>query len=98
MSFSLSPLHDNGGGGNTNAPIEEVTFISHFLPPVLCYFVMAMLAVTPQTRTIRLALFPAMMLLALRAAAPLYMSLGHTEQKFDRNSAVSVHFDSNIFS
>ncbi|KAF8546979.1 hypothetical protein OG21DRAFT_1517737 [Imleria badia] len=80
-SFTLLRLHDTVGVSSTNGLIEEVTtFISHVVPPMLCYFVMAVLAITPQTRTIRLALFPAMVLLALRAAFPMDMSLKITER------------------
>ncbi|KAF8549293.1 hypothetical protein OG21DRAFT_1500504 [Imleria badia] len=65
--------------------LEEVTtFISHVLPLMLCYFIMAVLAITPQTCTLRIALFPAMVLLALRATLLMDMSLKNTERKFHR--------------
>ncbi|KAF8551195.1 hypothetical protein OG21DRAFT_1487176 [Imleria badia] len=48
---------------------------------------MAMLAITPRTRAIRIALFPAIVLLALRAAVPVDMSLENTERKFHHNFA-----------
>jgi flagellar motor switch protein FliM len=72
-------------------PEEVTTFISHVLPLMLCYFIMAVLAITPQTRTLRIALFPAMVVLALRATLSMDMSLKNTERKFHRYLAVSVH-------
>ncbi|KAF8546977.1 hypothetical protein OG21DRAFT_1501766 [Imleria badia] len=86
MPFTLSPLHDTIGVCSTNALIEEVTtFVCHLLPPILCYFVMAVLAIMPQTRTIRLVLCLVMVLLTLRAAFPMDISLKITERKFHHN-------------
>ena len=94
MPFTSSPLQDTLGESSTKVLIAEVaTFISHILPLILCYFAMAALAITPRTRTIRIALFPVMVLLALRAAVPLDMSLKLTERRFHHYSAVSIHFD-----
>ena len=100
MSSTLLSLHDTVDVSSTNALIKKITtFISHVLPPTLCYFVMAVLVITPQTRTIRLALCPVMVLLALRAVAPMDMiSLKITDRKLHHNLAASVHFDTNIFS
>ena len=98
MSFTSSPLQDTVGESSTKVLVAEVaTFISHVLPPILCYFAMAMLAITPRTRIVRIALFPAMVLLALRAAVPVDMSLKFTEREFHHYSAVSIHFDTPIF-
>ncbi|KAF8552899.1 hypothetical protein OG21DRAFT_1485819 [Imleria badia] len=88
MFFTLLFLQYTVGVSSTEALVDEATtFISHVLPPMLCYFVMAVLAITPQTRTIRLALFPVMLLLALRAAVPMDVSLKGTERKFHHNLA-----------
>ncbi|KAF8552000.1 hypothetical protein OG21DRAFT_204815 [Imleria badia] len=53
-----------------------MTFVSFVLPPVIGYFVVAVLAVTPQTYTLRLALWPAVTLFALRAAVSVDTGLG----------------------
>ena len=45
-----------------------MTFASSVSPPVIGYFVIAILAVTPQTYGLRLALWPVVTLFALRAA------------------------------
>ena len=95
FKFALSSLRDSVP--STKALIEGVTtFLFHVLPPILCYFVMAGLAITPRTRAVRIALFPVIVLSALRAAVPLDMSLKNTERKFHHNFAVSIHFDIHI--
>ncbi|KAF8552901.1 hypothetical protein OG21DRAFT_1442750 [Imleria badia] len=85
ISFPLSLLQDTAGVSSPNlkALIGEITtFISHVLPPILCYFLMAVLAITPQTQTIRLALCPVVVLLALRATVPVDMLFKITQRKF----------------
>ncbi|KAF8552587.1 hypothetical protein OG21DRAFT_1415869 [Imleria badia] len=89
MSFNSSFLQDTVGFPSIKALTEEVTtFVSHVFPPMLCYFVMAVLAITPQTRTIRIILFPITALLALRAAVPVDMSLKFTERKLHHCLAI----------
>ena len=68
-----------------------MTFISHILPPLLGYFFAAVLAVTPQTHTLRVALWPVVTLFALRAAVSVDMSLGEPDRKF-RNTSFIVSF------
>ena len=98
MSFTSSPLHDTVGAFSIKALIAEVTlFISHGLPLIICYFVMAMLAITPRTRIIRLTLFPVTMLLTLRATVRIDLSLSITKRIFQSNLVVSIHFDAPIF-
>ena len=58
---------------------------------------MAMLAITPRTRIIRLALFPLIVLLTLRAAARIDLSLSITERILYHCLVVSIHFDTPIF-
>jgi hypothetical protein len=76
----------------TKAPINVATFVSYVLPPVLFYFVMAVLAITPQTRVLRAAFWPVVALSALRAAFSVDMALSNFERKFHNDLAVSGSF------
>ncbi|KAG8216343.1 hypothetical protein J3R82DRAFT_6420 [Butyriboletus roseoflavus] len=69
------------------APINVATFVSYVLPPIILYFVMAVLAVTPQTRVFRVACWLVIVLLALRAAFSVDIALGHFERKFHNDLA-----------
>ncbi|KIK92100.1 hypothetical protein PAXRUDRAFT_830285 [Paxillus rubicundulus Ve08.2h10] len=66
----------------TRAPIDPTKFVSYVLPPVLSYFAVAILAVTPQTHSLRVALWPLVALLALRAATSVDMSFDVPQRKF----------------
>ena len=68
-----------------------MAFVSHVLPPLLGYFFVAVLAVTPQTHILRVALWPVITLFALRAAVSVDMSLGEPDRKF-RNTLFVVSF------
>jgi len=81
-SFSGLSLRNVLGVPSTKFPIDSATFVSYVLPPLVCYIVVALLAITPQTRTLRVALWPLVALLALRAALSVDMSLGEPAQKF----------------
>ena len=61
-------------------PTNGITFVLYVLPPLVCYFVVAVLAITPHTRTARVVLCPPTASLALRAALSMGMSLGKTER------------------
>ncbi|KIJ16650.1 hypothetical protein PAXINDRAFT_168165 [Paxillus involutus ATCC 200175] len=65
----------------TRAPIDPTNFASYVLPPVLSYFAVAILAVTPQTHSLRVALWPLIALLALRAATSLDLSFDVPQRK-----------------
>ncbi|KAF9220116.1 hypothetical protein BS17DRAFT_787911 [Gyrodon lividus] len=67
---------------STRVSINPTNFVSHVLPPVLSYFVVAVLAVTPQTQSLRIALWPLIALLALRAALSLDLSFDVPQRKF----------------
>ncbi|KAF8135099.1 hypothetical protein EV363DRAFT_1257078 [Boletus edulis] len=67
------------GVPSTRIPIDSTTFISHVLPPVVFYFASAVLAVTPQTHAVRVALWPVIALLALRTVLSVDMSCGKPE-------------------
>ncbi|KAG6373500.1 hypothetical protein JVT61DRAFT_6658 [Boletus reticuloceps] len=40
---------------STRIPNDSTVFVSHVLPPVVCYFALAVLAVTPQMHAVRVA-------------------------------------------
>jgi hypothetical protein len=90
-SFFVLSLRNGLGVPLTTIPINATTFVLYVLPPLTCYFVVALLAVIPQTRAVRVALWPLVALLALRAALSMDMSLGKPEGKFlNMLMAVSV--------
>lgn len=70
------------GAPSTKIPIDGTTFVLYILPPLVCYCLAAVLAITPQTRTIRVALGPLVVLLASRATLSVDMSLGRLERRF----------------
>ncbi|KAI9567223.1 hypothetical protein HD554DRAFT_2193151 [Boletus coccyginus] len=81
-SFAVLSLRNALGVPSTKFPIDNAIFVSYVLPPLVCYFVVALLAVTPQTRTLRVAVWPLVALLSLRAALSVDMSLDKPGQKF----------------
>ena len=93
MSFAASTMWAAIGVPTTKAPINVTTFLSYILPPVLFYFVMAVLAIKPQTRALRVALWPVIALLAFRAAFSVDMALSSFERKFHNDLAVSGSFE-----
>ena len=80
--MSFAPLRNGLGVPSTKIPIDGTTFVLYVLPPVVCHFIVAFLAVTPRTRAVRVALWPLVALLALRAALSVDMSLGKPEQGY----------------
>ena len=91
MSFATySTVWGAIGVPTTRAPINLATFVSYVLPPLLFYLVMAVLAITPQTRALRVALWPVIVLLALRAAFSVDMAPSNFERKFHNDLAVSL--------
>ena len=78
MSFILDAL----GIPSTKVPISVTIFASYVIPPVACYFIFAMLALTPDTRSVRVALWPIVALLAFRAVVCVDMSCGDPEKVF----------------
>ena len=86
-SFVLLSLRNALHVPSAKIPIDLTTFILYVLPLVVCHFVVALLAVTPQTRVVRVALRP-LVLLALRAAISVDMSFGKTGNEF--NNTVMV--------
>ena len=78
VALSLNAL----GVPSTKIPIDGTTFVLYVLPTIVCNFVAALLAVTPQTGAARVALRPLIVLFALRAALSVDMSHGRPEQKY----------------
>ena len=89
MSFPCFVLVESRS--HQSVPIDIMAFVSHVLPPLLGYFFVAVLAVTPQTHILRVALWPVITLFALRAAVSVDMSLGEPDRKF-RNTLFVVSF------
>ncbi|KAI9574142.1 hypothetical protein HD554DRAFT_2010885 [Boletus coccyginus] len=75
------------GVPTNKAPINITTLVSYVLPPVLFYFVTAVLAVTPHTRALRVALWPVVALLALRASFSVDMAPSNLGRKFHHDLA-----------
>ena len=80
FSPAVSSLRDAFGVPPTKVPASTSTFASYAIPPVACYIVAAVLAVTPQTRAFRVALWPVLALLAFRAAVSVDMSHGDPDR------------------
>ncbi|KAF8126064.1 membrane bound O-acyl transferase family-domain-containing protein [Boletus edulis] len=80
-SFVVLSLRNALGVPSAKLPIDGTTFASYVFPPLVCSFVVALLAVTPHTRAIRIALWPPIAFLSLRAALSVDASLGRIEQK-----------------
>ena len=90
-STAVLSLRNALGVPSAKIPVDGTTFVSYVLPPLVCYFAVAVLAVTPRTRIIRVAFWPLVALLALRAALSVDMSFGKPEQEFNSaNLVVSV--------
>ena len=65
----MSSLRDVLGVPSMQVPIGLTTFISHIIPLAVSYVAMAVLALKPdETRVYRVALWPVVTLLTLRAA------------------------------
>ncbi|KAF8126004.1 hypothetical protein EV363DRAFT_1349496 [Boletus edulis] len=64
----------------TKVPVSVATFVSYILPPLLLYFTMAVLVITPQTRALRVACWPVVALLAWRATFGLDMTPINSEE------------------
>ena len=87
-SFAVLSLRNPLGVPSTTIPIDGTTFVLYVLPPLVCYLAVALLAVTPQTHTLRIALWPLVALLALRAALSVDMSQGEPGQEFNNTNYV----------
>jgi hypothetical protein len=60
-----------------NVPLTWTSFVQLFTPPLLSYYVTAVLVQLPGTRWIRIALLPVTILLSFRAGTRLDLSFGH---------------------
>ena len=66
---------------STRIPISISTLVWYILPHAVSTFVMAVLAITPNSRLARVAFWPIIALLALRVIASVDVSLGKPEGK-----------------
>ena len=82
MPFAVSSLLDALGIPATKVPIDATAFASYVIPPAACYIIFAVLALTPQTRPLRVALWSIVALLAWRATVSVEMSPGKPETKY----------------
>jgi len=92
MSLAACAMWDALGFPTAKAPINAATFVSYVLPPALFYFAMAVLVVTPRTRALRVALWPVVTSLALRAAFSVDIVLSNFGQEFHVGLEVSGSF------
>ncbi|KAF9233140.1 hypothetical protein BU15DRAFT_54306 [Melanogaster broomeanus] len=79
MSFAALSLRDVLRVPSTPVSMNLANFLSYLLPPVLSYFGVAALVVMQRTQSLRVALWPLVALLALRAALSFDFSLGNPE-------------------
>ncbi|KAG9313305.1 hypothetical protein JVU11DRAFT_5609 [Chiua virens] len=69
---------------STKRPVDVLIVVSYILPPILCYPLVAVLAITPRTHAIRVAIWPIVTLLALRAVVSENVSIGKSRpEAFD---------------
>ncbi|KAG6371923.1 hypothetical protein JVT61DRAFT_8932 [Boletus reticuloceps] len=87
-SFAVLSLRNALGVPSPKVPIDGTAFVLYVLPAFVCQFAVAVLAVKPQTHTLRVVLWPLVALLAARAALSVDMSLGKIEQKFNNTNFV----------
>ena len=81
MSFTTPSLRDALGVPETRTVLDATAFTTFILPLLICYLAMAVLVIVPQTRTVRVALWPVFVLLALRSAVSVSISNGKPELK-----------------
>lgn len=72
----MLPFWNALGVPSTKLPLDVSTSVSYVLPPSVLSAVIGLLAMMPRTRAARVALWPIVALLALRAAVGVDMSLG----------------------
>lgn len=84
MSFGASyPLLNNVLHiPSTRQPLDIRSTITYLLPPCLSYIVVAILVILPGTRTLRIAVWPLIAILAFRAAVYVDLSNGDPKNTF----------------
>lgn len=75
-------LRDALGAPPARLPLNLTTWVSFVLPPLVLGFIMGFLAIMPKTRASRVALWPIVAFLALRATIAVDMSFGSPGLKF----------------
>ena len=78
----MLPLWHALGVPSTRVPLDLTAWVSYVHPPLVLGSVIGLLAIIPQTRSARLALWPIVALLALRAAVGVDMTFGKPGLKF----------------
>jgi len=59
------------------SPLTLRSFFHVLLPPLLCYYITALLVLIPRTLVLRIALLPFTLSMAFRGAMQLDLSFGH---------------------
>ncbi|KAF9244974.1 hypothetical protein BU15DRAFT_59143 [Melanogaster broomeanus] len=95
MSFTALSLRD-ALGLPTLASINLASFVSYVLPAVLSYLGVAVLAIMPRTQSLRIALWPLVALLALRAALSFDFSSGNPHGVFQNVQLMSLSSDASV--
>ncbi|KAF9242039.1 hypothetical protein BU15DRAFT_72970 [Melanogaster broomeanus] len=92
MSPAALSLRDVLRVPSTPVSMNLANFLSYLLPPVLSYFGVAALVVMQRTQSLRVALWPLVALLALRAILSFDFSLGNPEGVFQNMYLVTSMF------
>ncbi|KAF9242038.1 membrane bound O-acyl transferase family-domain-containing protein [Melanogaster broomeanus] len=92
MFFAALSLRDVLQVPSVPVSMNLPNFLSYLLPPVLSYFGVAGLVVMQRTKCLRVALWPLVAILALRATLSFDFSLGNPEGVFQNMYLVSLMF------
>jgi len=63
------------------SPLTLRSFFLVLFPPLLCYYITALLVLLPHTSVLRIALLPLTLFLAFRGATQLDLSFGHDSNR-----------------
>jgi hypothetical protein len=74
-SFSTRRISELVPDPNTRAPLTHRSFVSDVLPPILCYFAIALLSLLPDTFPLRVGLLPMALYSAFRAVTTIDVAL-----------------------
>ena len=77
-------------------PVNATILVSFIFPPLVCYLALAALAVIPQTRATRIALWPTFALLALRGVASVDMSRDNPDLRVINGFFAVSTFNANL--
>jgi hypothetical protein len=74
-SFSTCRISELVPDPNTRASLTHRSFVSDVLPPILCYFAIALLSLLPDTFPLRVGLLPMALYSAFRAVTTIDVAL-----------------------